>query len=172
MQSLCEEVGLKFHLSFYTPNRARDYGHLVHGVKISSYDVINKSLLEAVSRLGKPVYLSTGMASPIEISEALDILAACPLASLLHCISKYPVKSEDCNLARIESLQWAFGNSPQVGWSDHSGRPAVVQRACHMWEADCIELHVDLDDRQGVEQGQWVWPMVRAAVMCIYGPKI
>ena len=50
---------------------------------------------------------------------------------------------EDANLAAIETIRAATGCA--VGWSDHTRRPAVIERAVHRWDARAVEFHLDLD---------------------------
>lgn len=119
-------------------------------LKIASYELLWHELLRACAGTGKPVVLSTGMATLDEVQGAVDVLTAsgCSDLTLLHCVSSYPVKATDCNLAAIDSLRKAFHCA--VGWSDHSVCPAVIHRAVNRWSASMIELHLDLD-RKGNE---------------------
>ncbi len=113
--------------------------------KIASYELLWKDLLSACASTGKPVVLSTGMATLDEVTQAVTILrnAGCGNLTLLHCVSGYPVPFDECNLAAIETLRREF-NCP-VGWSDHSVNPGVIYRAVHRWDAKMIEFHLDLE---------------------------
>jgi N-acetylneuraminate synthase len=113
--------------------------------KISSYQVLWTALLTEVARTGKPLVLSTGMATLEEVMRAIDTLwdGGCRDLTLLHCVSTYPTRSEDSNLAAIETLRSAFGTP--TGWSDHTVDPGVVLRAVHRWGATMVELHLDLE---------------------------
>lgn len=88
--------------------------------KIASMDVNNYQLLSHVATKGKPVVLSTGMATLAEIENALNVLEinGCNQIALLHCISIYPPKYEDIHLNNIQMLQQTFGLP--VGFSDHT----------------------------------------------------
>lgn len=88
--------------------------------KIASMDINNIQLLRYVADKGKPVILSTGMATLGEIDNAVELLykSGCKEIALLHCISIYPPKYEDINLNNISMLQKAFGLP--IGFSDHS----------------------------------------------------
>lgn len=120
--------------------------------KVASYELLWDDLLMRVAESGKPVVLSTGMATMAEIGHAVTVLrsAGCQDLTLLHCTSGYPTPAAQCNLGAIQSLRDAFGCP--VGWSDHSVEPAVIHRAIHRWGAGMIEFHLDLEG-QGEEFG-------------------
>lgn len=88
--------------------------------KVASMDINNVQLLNYLADRGKPVILSTGMATIGEIDNALELLykKGCNDLSLLHCISIYPPEYEDIHLNNITTLQQTFGIP--VGFSDHS----------------------------------------------------
>lgn len=113
--------------------------------KIASYELLWDDLIRACARTGKPLILSTGMATLPEIQHAVAIArdAGCKDLTVLHCISGYPTPSDECNLAAINTLRTAC--SCAVGWSDHSVSPAVLYRAIHAWGASTIEFHLDLE---------------------------
>ena len=86
--------------------------------KIASFDVGNTKFLKEISKFKKIFILSTGMASEKEIKKAVSIFKNNKRELiLLHCISSYPNKEENSNLACIDSLK-KF-NVP-VGLSDHT----------------------------------------------------
>jgi N-acetylneuraminate synthase/N,N'-diacetyllegionaminate synthase len=100
---------------------------LVPAFKIASGDLTFVQLLERVAGTGKPMLLSTGMASIDEIDDALTViqraaeLTRSELAQrvvLLHCVSSYPTAPTDANLLVIPSLRNRFG--VPVGYSDHT----------------------------------------------------
>ena len=113
--------------------------------KIASYELMWTDLLVQCARTGKPIVLSTGMATMTEIAHAVSVLnsAGCKDLTLLHCISGYPTPVEECNLAAINTLREAF--ACPVGWSDHSVDAKVITRAVNQWGATVIEFHLDLD---------------------------
>lgn len=118
--------------------------------KIASYELLWDDLISACAQTGKPLVLSTGMATLPEIQHAVATArdAGCRDLTLLHCISGYPTPPQECNLAAIDTLRTACGCP--VGWSDHSVSPAVVHRAVQHWGAVAVEFHLDLDG-QGEE---------------------
>jgi len=113
--------------------------------KVASYELLWHGLLQACAGTGKPVVLSTGMATMEEIESAVACLrvAGCRDLTLLHCVSAYPVDPGACNLAAIETLRSTF-DCP-VGWSDHSVRSGVIMQAVLRWGAAMVEFHLDLD---------------------------
>lgn len=113
--------------------------------KIASYELLWDDLIRACVGTGKPLILSTGMATVPEIQHAVATAesAGCRNLTLLHCISGYPTPLDECNLAALDTLRKVCACS--VGWSDHSVSPAVVYRAIHAWGANVIEFHLDLE---------------------------
>lgn len=117
--------------------------------KIASYELLWDDLIRACASTGKPLVLSTGMATLPEIHQAVATAreSGCRDLTLLHCISGYPTPPGECNLAAINTLRTAC-NCP-VGWSDHSVSPAVLYRAVYAWGANAIEFHLDLEGEGG-----------------------
>ena len=113
--------------------------------KIASYELLWADLLSACAATGKPLVLSTGMATLEEIDQAVEVYHAAggQELTLLHCVSGYPTPADQCNLAAIGSLSVRYGCP--IGWSDHSVSEAVISRAVHHWGASMIEFHLDLD---------------------------
>jgi pseudaminic acid synthase len=88
--------------------------------KISSFELIDLPLIEYAAKTKKPLILSTGMATVLEIKEAVDTAkrAGAKKIILLRCVSSYPVKPEEMNLRTIPDMKKLF--SCPVGLSDHS----------------------------------------------------
>ena len=87
--------------------------------KIASFEICDDPLLQAVAATGRPVLVSTGVATSSDVEETLRVLhsAGCRDIALLHCISQYPARTVDMNLKAIDRLA-AFDCA--VGLSDHS----------------------------------------------------
>jgi len=115
--------------------------------KIASYELLLDDLLAACAATGKPVVLSTGMATMEEIHHATATLSRAGAAdvTLLHCVSAYPALARESNLSAIAVIREQTGC--KVGWSDHTRRPAVIERAVHRWGANAVEFHLDLDGK-------------------------
>lgn len=88
--------------------------------KVASFELIDLPLVQRVARTGKPVIMSTGMASPEEIAESVDTFRAAGGRDLvlLHCVSGYPTPVGESNLRRIPRLAAEFGCP--IGLSDHT----------------------------------------------------
>jgi N-acetylneuraminate synthase len=113
--------------------------------KIASYELLYIDLLTACAATGKQVVLSTGMATMDEIVTAVATLrqAGARDIALLHCVSAYPTPANEANLSAIAAIREA--TACKTGWSDHTRRPAVIERAVHHWGAEFVEFHLDLD---------------------------
>lgn len=109
--------------------------------KIASFELIHDPLLKKVAATGRPVILSTGMATLEEIAHAVEILKAggCRDFTLLKCTSSYPAPVEEANLARISHMARAFGC--EAGLSDHTMGIAVPVAAVALG-ASVIEKHL------------------------------
>ncbi|SNY56039.1 N-acetylneuraminate synthase [Arsukibacterium tuosuense] len=116
--------------------------------KIASFENIDHGLIAAVARTGKPVIVSTGMATQAELAEAVDVLQrnGCRDIILLKCTSNYPARPIDANLHTIPHLAALFGC--QVGLSDHTAGIGVSVAAVALG-ATVIEKHFVLDRSEG-----------------------
>lgn len=150
----CSERRIKFAC---TPFYLKAVGELLPYVdfyKIASYELLWNDLLSACAKTGKPIVLSTGMATLEEVKQAVNSLknAGCKDLTLLHCVSGYPTPVSDCNLSAIDTIRQSFGHLQskmdlRFGWSDHSVNPGVIFRAVHRWGAEMIEFHLDLEGK-------------------------
>lgn len=109
--------------------------------KIASFELVDIPLLRRVASTGKPVILSTGMASLPEICEAVETLRenGCSELVLLKCTSSYPAPPEEANLARIRHMSECF--DVPVGLSDHTMGSTVPAIAVALG-ACVIEKHL------------------------------
>ncbi|SLN38369.1 N-acetylneuraminate synthase family protein [Oceanibacterium hippocampi] len=143
----CREKGIAFSCTPFHLAAVRALEPHVAFYKIASYELPWDGLLAAVAATGKPVVLSTGMATMAEIHHAVDVLrtGGATEVTLLHTVSAYPTPPEEANLAAIDTIRAATGCA--VGWSDHTVRPGVVHRAIGRHGATMIEFHLDLDGK-------------------------
>ena len=116
--------------------------------KIASFENSDHALLAAVAKTGKPVIMSTGMATQTELAESVDVLKknGCQQLILLKCTSHYPADPVDANLATIPHLAQLF--DCQVGLSDHTAGIGVAV-ASVVLGASVIEKHFVLDRSEG-----------------------
>jgi len=112
--------------------------------KIASFEINDLPLIEYAASKGKPMILSTGIATLGEIEDAVD---ACRRSgndniTLLKCTSEYPARPEDANLRTMVNLAETFG--VEVGLSDHTEGAAVAIAAVALG-ARMIEKHFIVD---------------------------
>ena len=121
LKELAERLGLDF---FSTPfdHTAVDFLESldVPVYKVASFELVDLPLLKRIAITGKPIFISTGMASLAEIEEAVGIMRQFGgnHLALLKCTSAYPAPPEEMNLRTIPHLAEAFG--VPVGLSDHT----------------------------------------------------
>jgi len=145
--------GALFIASAFDTQSLDDIADLLTAVKIASGDLDFTPLLTHAARLGKPILLSTGMATLAEVKTAVQTIeahgaSATPLAerlALLHCVSLYPTPLPAANLRTIVTLRETFGLP--VGYSDHTlGIEAAI--VALSLGARVIEKHFTLDKRR------------------------
>ena len=120
----------------------------VPAYKIASFENIHLPLVKKVALTGKPMIVSTGMASIAEIDETVETIreAGCKNFVLLKCTSAYPASPENSNILTIPHMRKLFGC--EIGLSDHTiGIGAAVAAIGH--GATVIEKHFTLNREDG-----------------------
>lgn len=116
--------------------------------KIASFEITDLPLIRRVVATGKPMIISTGMATLDEIDVAVSIayFYGCEDLTLLKCVSAYPASSDDMNLLAMRDMK--LGMASNIGISDHSlsNIPAIVATAMG---ASVIEKHLTLSRADG-----------------------
>ena len=144
LKRIAEQLGL---VLFSTPFDAAAVDFLeqmqVPAYKIASFELVDLPLLRRVARTGRPILLSTGMATLAEIDEAVETIHAAGgrQLALLKCTTAYPASVDQMNLRTIAHLAEAF--RLPVGLSDHSLEPAVPPAAVACG-ACLVERHLTL----------------------------
>ncbi len=148
--SRCQKRGIQFFSSAFD---IESLDYLVSlgakKFKIPSGEITNLPYLRHVGSFGKPIILSTGMATLGEIQSAIHALesAGTPrvLVTVLHCNTEYPTPMGDVNLRAMRTIADEFGVA--VGYSDHTPGIEVAVAAVALG-ATVIEKHLTLDRNQ------------------------
>lgn len=114
--------------------------------KISSFELIDLELVAYAAKTGKPLILSTGMASKKEIRDAVDTARknSAKDITLLKCVSSYPARPDEMNLKTLLDMKERF--KCRVGISDHTLNNQVSLAALALG-AKMIEKHFTLSRR-------------------------
>jgi N-acetylneuraminate synthase len=144
MKERAEAKGLLFFTSVFDPT-AVDFMEQLNVLfyKVASFEVVDIPLLEKIGQTKKPVIISRGMATDEELALALKTLRdhGTPDIAVLHCISSYPAKPEEMNLATIPELARQFG--VVSGLSNHC-LDIQVDKLAVATGAAIIEKHLTL----------------------------
>lgn len=150
--------------------------------KIASFENTDLPLIRRVAATGKPLIISTGMATAAELDESVRAArqAGCKDLILLKCTSTYPATAANTNILTIPHMRELFGC--EIGLSDHTMGVGVSVASVTLG-ATVIEKHFTLDRKEGgvdsafsmepAEMAQLVVETERAwqALGCIYyGP--
>lgn len=140
-----EKIGLAF---FSTPFDRTSVDFLedieVEFYKIASFELVDIPLIEYVAKKGKPIILSTGMATLAEIDEAVNAIRrnGNEQFALLRCASAYPAITDEMNLRTMQNMAAIY--QVPVGLSDHSMGSVGAVTAVALG-AKIIEKHFCLD---------------------------
>lgn len=133
--------------------------------KIASFEAIDSPLIRYVASTGKPMIISTGMASEEEIEEAITAATdgGCKELALLHCVSGYPAPAEDYNLRTLVDMAERFGLV--IGLSDHTLDNATAVAAVALGAA-IIEKHFTLNRAGGGPDDSFSLQPAELAALC------
>mgnify|MGYP001198068757 FL=1 len=111
--------------------------------KIASAMIVDSKFLNEVAKRNKHTFISTGMSKKEHIDNAVKIFKSnnCSF-ELMHCVSTYPMKPEDANLATINQLKEEY--NCDVGYSGHENG-VVISLAALMFGITSLERHITLD---------------------------
>jgi len=116
--------------------------------KIASCEITDHILIKRIAQTGKPVIISSGMASAGELEEAIQVLRSngCGRICMLKCTAEYPAKPSDANLLTIKNMMETF--NVIGGLSDHTlGIEVPIASVC--FGARVIEKHFTLSRQSG-----------------------
>lgn len=147
IKNTCERKGIVFFSSAFDMVSLaflENLGQPYH--KIPSGEITNLPFLRAIGHYGRPVIMSSGMATMGDIEAAIDILeqsgTSRTLITVLHCNTEYPTPMMDVNLRAMQTIASAFNVS--VGYSDHTDGIEVAVAAVALG-ACVIEKHLTID---------------------------
>ena len=121
LKAMADDLGIGLFSTAFDPAAVEfleKMGVVVH--KVASSEIVDHFLIEKMARTGKPMIISTGMATLNEIREAATVArnAGASQLILLKCTSAYPAPPEEMNLKTIPEMKNTFG--VPVGLSDHT----------------------------------------------------
>lgn len=121
LANYCSELNIEFMSTAFDLDSLQYLDPLVERHKVASADITNVQFIKAVASRGKPLILSTGASTFLEIEQALGIINKFLKKSevtLCHCVLNYPTLPENAFLLRIKELQTRF-EGYKIGYSDH-----------------------------------------------------
>ena len=152
LAEICIQSGIAFMASVWDGDAINWIDKYISIYKIGSGDLTAYPLIKKITRTGKPIILSTGLADMNEVLDTVRFIKdidksyiAEQKLALLQCTSMYPIPDEDANLNVIKSLQDKTGLPS--GYSDHTVGTLAVEVAVAMG-AQIIETHFT-DTREG-----------------------
>lgn len=144
LQRVANDLGIDFFSSAFDATAVDFLEEMnVPAHKVASCELVDIPLIQKMARTGKPLILSTGMATREEIDEAVDAArqSGAITIALLKCTSAYPAPAQEMNLRTIPEMMRCYGLV--VGLSDHTMGVAVPVAAVALG-AGIIEKHLTL----------------------------
>jgi len=141
----CKEVGILWSASAWdleSQKFLKKYNLKFN--KVASAMITHIELLREIASEGRYTFISTGMCKYEDIDNAVKIFTECDCPfTLMHCVSTYPCKDEDCNINMVSTLQKMYPDIP-IGYSGHEQgiTPSVLAASLG---AKVVERHITLD---------------------------
>jgi N-acetylneuraminate synthase len=144
IDAYCQKVGIEWFASAWDTGSQKFLRQFdCNYNKVASALLTHRKLLEMIASEGKHTFISTGMSTMKQISEAVTIFedSGCSY-ELMHCNSTYPMPVEDANLNTMETLRETF--DCDIGYSGHESG-VIISCAAVALGATSIERHITLD---------------------------
>ncbi len=152
LAKLCKKHKKKFSASIWDPDLIKPLNKYIDIYKIGSGDINNYQIIKKIIETGKPIIISTGMASSKDIKNTINFIKKIDKnyiikkkIAILHCNTAYPTPPEDTNLFNILKLKNEF--KLPVGFSDHAVGSEVIKIAFALG-AEIIEKHFSLNPKK------------------------
>ena len=147
IKAKCDQLGIEFLSTAFDSNSLNFLNKLgLKRYKIPSGEITNLPYIREVASFGKPIIMSTGMATMQEINDAFYALRNCGIQkkdiTILQCTSAYPTPLDEINLKVLETIKNEF--DVNTGISDHSSGIAVAIGSVALG-ATIVEKHITLD---------------------------
>ena len=148
LSEVCDQSGVSFLSTPFDIEAVDMLNPLVPFFKVASADINNFELIEKIIEKGKPIVVSTGASSEMEIDELVAFVKKRTSIGLclLHCVLSYPTSDSDANLLMIRGLYERFPNL-LLGYSDHTVANSTLDNLmfAHLLGAVVIEKHYTHD---------------------------
>lgn len=142
IDKFCKDINIQWTVSVWDIPSVKFISSFdIPFIKVPSARINELDLLEEINKTNKPVILSTGMSTEIEVDNAIKILKN--LDSIMYCKSIYPPKDEDLNLNSILYLKKKYPNI-KIGYSGHDS--SIYPLICaNILGAELFEVHITLN---------------------------
>ena len=170
LSEACAENGVTFLCTPFSLEALDFILPYINEVKIASWDITYKPLIQAIGKTRLPVIMSTGGATVKEIKDAVgwiygesreNVSEASRVKNyyirdhltLMHCTGGYPTPPQNMQLNKILEIGTVLGNViPNMGISSHCVDPYIIASSI-LYAVETFEVHFDLDDKLGIESG-------------------
>ena len=139
---ICNLNSINFFSSAFSVEDAKLLRDLnIRNIKIPSFEIVNKALLDFCDKNFDHIFISTGASTWEEVLDIKKIFANLEKITIMHCVSAYPCEASSINLPKINDLKNEF---PNVGFSDHT-QGIEVSKIALSYGIVAIEKHFTID---------------------------
>ena len=146
---LCNDLGISWFSSPFDPSAVDFLERFeIPAYKVASFEIVDLPLIEYMAQTGKPLVISTGMATLEEIDQAVEAAnrGGCSHPILLRCNSAYPAEPSEMDMAAIPFMRRRY--DCEVGLSDHTMGSTAAVTAVGLG-ATIFEKHITLEKDSG-----------------------